>query len=343
MTKSFLSRVERDITSPSVASLVGICDALGLSLAELFQIPQTTLVRRADRPSLDDLPKAAEVCDTLITPAGERHVTVLETAASAGGSGGVGALHPAQRVRGLLRARGRRSRSRWRTGRSRSARATRSPSAPPSRTRWRAVGDGARILWILAPALPDPQRSVAMTTSATRFSRRTPASPRATPASARSPALPHVDDPARGRRRRGRSACPFDTATSMRPGARFGPAGDPRRPRLLLRPYNPAQDVDVFGTLSVVDRGDLEITPGNAQRTAEQIAAQLEPVLRAGDRAAGARRRPLDRARRAARARRGARAGRASSCSTPTPTRGSSTTASATSTARRSSARSRRG
>ena len=39
---------------------------------------------------------------------------------------------------------------------------------------------------------------------------------------------------------------PFDTATSMRPGARFGPAGI-RDASLLLRPYNPAQDVDVFG------------------------------------------------------------------------------------------------
>jgi endonuclease/exonuclease/phosphatase family metal-dependent hydrolase len=37
----------------------------------------------------------------------------------------------------------------------------------------------------------------------------------------------------------------------------------------LLRPYAPALDVDVFATLSVVDGGDLEITPGNAQRTAE--------------------------------------------------------------------------
>ena len=25
---------------------------------------------------------------------------------------------------------------------------------------WRVLGDGARILWILAPALPDPQRGV---------------------------------------------------------------------------------------------------------------------------------------------------------------------------------------
>src|SRR5579875_3293649 len=47
VTKSFLSRVERDITSPSVASLVGICDALGLPLADLFQVPQASLVRRA--------------------------------------------------------------------------------------------------------------------------------------------------------------------------------------------------------------------------------------------------------------------------------------------------------
>src|SRR6201986_5637477 len=89
VTKSFLSRVERDITSPSVASLVGICHALGLSPAELFQTPQTTLVRRADRPRVADLPKAEEVVDTLITPAGERHATLLETTASAGGGGGL--------------------------------------------------------------------------------------------------------------------------------------------------------------------------------------------------------------------------------------------------------------
>ena len=50
----------------------------------------------------------------------------------------------------------------------------------------------------------------------------------------------------------------------------------------MLRPYHPALDVDVFATLSVVDGGDLHVTPGNAQRTAEQIGAGLEPVLRAG-------------------------------------------------------------
>jgi agmatinase len=74
---------------------------------------------------------------------------------------------------------------------------------------------------------------------------------------------------------------PFDTATSMRPGARFGPAGI-RDASLLLRPWHPAQRVDVFASLSLADLGDLATTPGNALKTTEQIAAQLEPILRAG-------------------------------------------------------------
>jgi agmatinase len=88
---------------------------------------------------------------------------------------------------------------------------------------------------------------------------------------------PHVTDPA------GVDAAivgvPFDTATSMRPGARFGPAGI-RDASLLLRPYNPAQDTMVF-ELSIADLGDLDTTPGNAERTAQQIAEQLEPIVRA--------------------------------------------------------------
>jgi agmatinase len=74
---------------------------------------------------------------------------------------------------------------------------------------------------------------------------------------------------------------PFDTATTMRPGARFGPAAI-RDASLLLRPWHPQQAVNVFGTLSIVDRGDLQVTPGNAEKTAAQIAAQLEEVVRAG-------------------------------------------------------------
>jgi agmatinase len=74
---------------------------------------------------------------------------------------------------------------------------------------------------------------------------------------------------------------PFDTATSTRPGARFGPEAI-RASSLGIRPYHPPLDVDVFATLSVADLGDLRVTPGNAERTAAQIAEGLDPVLAAG-------------------------------------------------------------
>ena len=74
---------------------------------------------------------------------------------------------------------------------------------------------------------------------------------------------------------------PFDTATSYRPGARFGPDAI-RGASALLRPYHPQLDVDVFERLSVVDWGNLDITPGNAERSLDQIAAALGPLIEAG-------------------------------------------------------------
>ena len=74
---------------------------------------------------------------------------------------------------------------------------------------------------------------------------------------------------------------PFDTATSYRAGARFGPEGI-RAGSTLLRPYHPSLEVDVFAAQSVVDWGDLDVTPGNAERTMQQIAARLEPLVSAG-------------------------------------------------------------
>ena len=74
---------------------------------------------------------------------------------------------------------------------------------------------------------------------------------------------------------------PFDTATSYRAGARFGPEAI-RSGSTLLRPYHPALGVDVFERRSVADLGDLPVTPGNAEKTAAQIASGLAPVLAAG-------------------------------------------------------------
>jgi agmatinase len=96
--------------------------------------------------------------------------------------------------------------------------------------------------------------------------------------------LPHVPLAAAPRDERVDAAvlgAPFDTATSFRPGARFGPEGI-RSASALVRPYHPAHDINVFETLTVLDGGDLPVTPGNAERTAEQLAAALEPLIRAG-------------------------------------------------------------
>ena len=76
---------------------------------------------------------------------------------------------------------------------------------------------------------------------------------------------------------------PFDTATTNRPGARFGPEAI-RSASIALRPYNAVQRAQVFGALSVADLGDVRVTPGNAERTVGQIAEQLEPIVVSGAR-----------------------------------------------------------
>lgn len=83
---------------------------------------------------------------------------------------------------------------------------------------------------------------------------------------------------------------PFDTATSFRPGARFGPEAV-RSGSLLLRPWHPQHGVDIFAHQSVIDYGDIAITPGNAERTTAQIAdglarlldADVTPIVIGGD------------------------------------------------------------
>ena len=73
---------------------------------------------------------------------------------------------------------------------------------------------------------------------------------------------------------------PFDTATSYRPGARFGPEGI-RAGSTLLRPYHSAMGIEVWGSQTVVDWGDIGLTPGNAERTVQQIGTALQPLLQA--------------------------------------------------------------
>ena len=74
---------------------------------------------------------------------------------------------------------------------------------------------------------------------------------------------------------------PFDTATTYRTGARFGP-GAVREMSAMLRTYNPSLEVNIYDHLSVIDYGDLPTVPGYIEDTYARVVAAMSPVLAAG-------------------------------------------------------------
>jgi agmatinase len=91
--------------------------------------------------------------------------------------------------------------------------------------------------------------------------------------------LPHVTDA--GAIGAAAIGIPFDTATSFRPGARFGPEAI-RSASVLLRPFHPAFGIDVLGAVSVADFGDLPVAPGDTKGTYRRIEEGLAPLVEAG-------------------------------------------------------------
>lgn len=156
LSKGFLSRVERDQTSPSVSSLLAVCEAVSLPMERLFATPPVSLVRAADRPQAD-LPGAA-VVDTLITPPHESRVTVLETLAAPGGSGGeeLYSLPSECEVCYVLEGAIELDVEGTTYTLERGDAITFGAAVPHT---WRNVaGEGtSRICWVIAPALPDPR------------------------------------------------------------------------------------------------------------------------------------------------------------------------------------------
>lgn len=73
---------------------------------------------------------------------------------------------------------------------------------------------------------------------------------------------------------------PFDSTTSFRPGARFGPAAM-RHESFGLETYSPYQDADQTDC-AVFDSGDLELCFGSAQAALADIEARACEILRDG-------------------------------------------------------------
>lgn len=72
---------------------------------------------------------------------------------------------------------------------------------------------------------------------------------------------------------------PFDSTTSFRPGARFGPAAM-RHESFGLETYSPYQDRDLMD-ISVFDSGDLELCFGSSEMVLSDIQKRAEEILKA--------------------------------------------------------------
>lgn len=152
ITKGFLSQVERDLTSPSVGTLLKVCATLDVAVGELFSAEQGPLVRAAERAPVRF--GGEGVHEFQLTPAGERRILVLQSEIAPGGGSGDEAyaldteaefLHV---LDGLLEVEVGDTHYRLATGDSLTFDAA-------SAHRWAnpSTVSPARVLWVLAPAL----------------------------------------------------------------------------------------------------------------------------------------------------------------------------------------------
>ncbi|MDF0528785.1 XRE family transcriptional regulator [Tsukamurella sp. 8F] len=157
ITKGYLSKLERDTVSASVATLVKLCAALDIPMGSLFEGPSVgDVVRSGAYPPIAF--GGDGVREFLLTTGGERRLqTILSEIVPGGGSGDEAYALPADVafafvLDGVLDI-------------AFTGAATVQLSAgdgftfdPRRRHTFRAGPDGARVLWSLAPALPDETR-----------------------------------------------------------------------------------------------------------------------------------------------------------------------------------------
>lgn len=86
LTKGFLSRVERDEASLSVASLITLCEVMSLEVGSLFSEPDVALVRHDSAPAINL--GGTGVDERLMTPRRQSRVQLVRTSASPRATGG---------------------------------------------------------------------------------------------------------------------------------------------------------------------------------------------------------------------------------------------------------------
>lgn len=85
LTKGFLSRIERDLTSPSVASLVTLCEVLSVSIGDLFLAPETNLVKLETAPRISLGGEGIQ--ESLLTVRSEHRIQMIRAVIAPHGKG----------------------------------------------------------------------------------------------------------------------------------------------------------------------------------------------------------------------------------------------------------------
>lgn len=153
LTKGFLSRLERDQAAASVAALVRVCGALNLPIGDLFEESSAgEVVRAGEYPRVKF--GGVNIAEYLLTPQTERRVqAILSDIAPGGGSGPEAYALPSEVefvfvLSGALRIQVGEQTASLDAGDA----MTLDPSRPHA---FESGGDGAKVLWVVAPALPD--------------------------------------------------------------------------------------------------------------------------------------------------------------------------------------------
>ena len=87
LTKGFISRIERDGSSPSVETLVALCEAMSIPVGWLFESPDVSLVRREDASTIISI-SGDTGQEYLLTPRAQSAVQVIRSVFLPGQTGG---------------------------------------------------------------------------------------------------------------------------------------------------------------------------------------------------------------------------------------------------------------
>ncbi|MCS4275621.1 MULTISPECIES: helix-turn-helix domain-containing protein [Mycetocola] len=150
LSKGFISRVERNQTSPSVSTLVALCDVLNVAVGDLFKRSEQLVVRGADAPRITL--GGEGMLELLVSPRTEKRVQVVRTIVDPGGHSGEAPYSVSAELDLVYLVRGRIEMSFadavWELGAGDSL--TLDGREPHS---WKVLGDeSAELLWVMVPA-----------------------------------------------------------------------------------------------------------------------------------------------------------------------------------------------